>query len=133
MSTTAAQTVGAGDTVRAVRPYVPGDPARLVHWPTSARRGELVVREYEPPPPQGVALVVDLRGEDPEGAASAAMGIGTATLAAGGIVWCCTATADGPVSERVADARMLGRLLAHAVDDEPGVPPSGWPVEVIAA
>ena len=28
----------------------PGDPARLVHWPTSARRGELVVREHEPPP-----------------------------------------------------------------------------------
>ena len=28
---------GGGDTVRAVRPYAPGDPARLVHWPTSAR------------------------------------------------------------------------------------------------
>ncbi|MDQ1381619.1 MAG: hypothetical protein QOJ71_2338, partial [Actinomycetota bacterium] len=27
---------GGGDTVRAVRPYAPGDPARLVHWPTSA-------------------------------------------------------------------------------------------------
>ena len=42
-----------GDTVRAVRPYAPGDPARLVHWPTSARRGEIVVREHEPPPALG--------------------------------------------------------------------------------
>ena len=58
---------GGGDTVRAVRPYAPGDPARLVHWPTSARRGEIVVREHEPPPALGVALVVDLRGTDPRG------------------------------------------------------------------
>src|SRR5690606_16704483 len=34
-----------GDTTRSVRPYVPGDPAHLVHWPTSARVGSLVVRE----------------------------------------------------------------------------------------
>ena len=61
---------GGGDTVRAVRPYAPGDPARLVHWPTSARRGEIVVREHEPPPALGIALVVDLRGPIPEAAAS---------------------------------------------------------------
>ena len=56
---------GGGDTVRSVRPYAPGDPARLVHWPTSARRGEIVVREHEPPPALGVAIVVDLRGPTP--------------------------------------------------------------------
>ncbi len=82
---------GAGDTVSAVRPYAPGDPARLVHWPTSARRGEIVVREHEPPPALGIALVVDLRADSPdaapEAAASLAAGIGTATLAAGGVVW----------------------------------------------
>src|SRR5439155_631773 len=106
-------TVGGGDTVRAVRPYVPGDPARLVHWPTSARRGELVVREHEPPPALGVALVVDLRGLDPEDAASRAMGIGQSTLAAGGVVWCGTSEADGAVGEIVPDVRTLGRRLAR--------------------
>jgi len=50
------------DLVRTVRPYVPGDAARLVHWPTSARRGTLVVREHDPPANEGVALVVDLTG-----------------------------------------------------------------------
>jgi uncharacterized protein (DUF58 family) len=126
-------TRGGGDTVRSVRPYVPGDPARLVHWPTSARRGELVVREHEPPPAVGVALVVDLRGADPETAASEAMGMGIATLAAGGIVWCCTSEDDVAVSELIVDGRDLGRRLARATAGEPGTPPEGWPVETVRA
>jgi uncharacterized protein (DUF58 family) len=125
--------VGGGDTVRAVRPYVPGDPARLVHWPTSARRGELVVREYEPPPALGVALVIDLRGADPEAAASRAMGIGVATLRAGGFVWCGTCENDGPVGGMVADVRTLGRRLARAVEGEPAGAPARWPVERVQA
>jgi uncharacterized protein (DUF58 family) len=126
-------TRGGGDTVRSVRPYVPGDPARLVHWPTSARRGELVVREHEPPPAVGVALVVDLRGANPEAAATVAMGIGSATLAAGGIVWCCTSEDGVEVSEIIADVRDLGRRLARATAGQPGTPPEGWPVETVSA
>ena len=34
-------------TVRSLRPYRIGDPIRLVHWRTSARIGELRVREFE--------------------------------------------------------------------------------------
>jgi uncharacterized protein (DUF58 family) len=126
---------GPGDTVRAVRPYVPGDAARLVHWPTSARRGSLVVREHEPPPAVGIALVVDLSGpvEVVESAASRAAGIGRATLAAGGAVWCCTHEAGEPVSAPVADARDLGRRLAAAQPGDPGLPPEGWPIEVVRA
>jgi uncharacterized protein (DUF58 family) len=125
----------AGDTVRSVRPYVRGDPARLVHWPTTARRGTLVVREHEPPTALGTALVVDLNGEREavEDAASRAAGIGRATLAAGGSVWCCTSEAGGPVSAMVVDARDLNRRLARARDGEPGTPPPGWPVELVHA
>jgi uncharacterized protein (DUF58 family) len=126
---------GGGDTVRAVRPYVPGDAARLVHWPTSARRGSLVVREHEPPPTVGIAIVVDLNGhpDDVEEAASRAAGIGASTLAAGGAVWCCTSESSGPVSGQVLDARELGRRLARAGAGPPGAPPEGWPVEVVRA
>lgn len=122
---------GGTDSVRTVRPYVPGDPARLVHWPTSARRAELVVREYEPPPALGVALVVDMRGPHPEATASRAAGIGIATLKAGGIVWCGTCTEAGPVGELVADERALGRQLARAIAGPTPEPPSGWFVEVV--
>jgi uncharacterized protein (DUF58 family) len=132
-SLTRAAAPGAGDTVRAVRPYVPGDPARLVHWPTSARRGELVVREHEPPPTVGVALVVDVTagGAAAEDAASRAAGIGRATLATGGVVWCCTCEAGGPVSGPVDNTRELGRRLARAVPGPPPPPPNNWPVEIV--
>lgn len=133
LSTTPTGVYGPGDTVRAVRPYVPGDAARLVHWATSARRGSLVVREHEPPPAVGIALVVDLSGtvDGAEAAASRAAGIGRATLAAGGAVWCCTHEAEGPVSAPIGDARDLGRRLARAQPGPPGQPPEGWSIEVV--
>ncbi len=36
---------GAGSEVIGVREYRPGDPPRLVHWPSSARSGRLIVKE----------------------------------------------------------------------------------------
>ena len=35
------------DLTKALRPYRVGDPTRLIHWRTSARYGELLVRELE--------------------------------------------------------------------------------------
>ncbi len=43
-----------------VREYVEGEPLRAVHWPTSARRGELMVRELEDAPRDSVAIVLDV-------------------------------------------------------------------------
>jgi uncharacterized protein (DUF58 family) len=45
---------------RGVREYVEGEPLRAVHWPTSARRGELMVRELEDAPRESVAVVLDV-------------------------------------------------------------------------
>ncbi len=45
-----------------LRPYVPGDPVRLVHWPTTARLGEAVVVEREPDRAGEVLVVVDPGG-----------------------------------------------------------------------
>lgn len=39
--------VGAGSEFVGLRTYRPGDPRRHVHWRSSARRGELVVREHQ--------------------------------------------------------------------------------------
>ncbi len=49
------------DEFAGLRAYVPGDDLRLVHWPSSARTGELVVRLHEQPEPIGVTIVLDLR------------------------------------------------------------------------
>ena len=119
-----------GDLVRSVRPYAPGDPAHLVHWPSTARLGELVVRELEPPAPVGQAIVVDLRGlgHEADRAAAYALGAALAVLDAGGDLLLCTAEADGPVVALARSRTEAGRRLARAVDGEPGNAPVGWPV-----
>jgi uncharacterized protein (DUF58 family) len=45
--------------VRGVRPYRAGDSPRSVHWRTSARLGELMVREYDAAPSPDLVLVVE--------------------------------------------------------------------------
>ena len=43
-----------------VREYVEGEPLRAVHWPTSARRGTLMVRELDDAPRDSVAILLDV-------------------------------------------------------------------------
>lgn len=45
--------------VRGIRPFRPGDSLRSVHWRSSARRGELMVREYDTAPSPELVLVVE--------------------------------------------------------------------------
>jgi uncharacterized protein (DUF58 family) len=49
----------AQDEFHRLRPYRPGDSPRWVHWRTSARRGELMVREFEDLPSENLLLVFD--------------------------------------------------------------------------
>jgi uncharacterized protein (DUF58 family) len=42
-----------------LRTWRPGDNPRAIHWRTSARRGELMVREYEDVPSDNLLLVLD--------------------------------------------------------------------------
>jgi uncharacterized protein (DUF58 family) len=55
----AAPRAGSGYELFGIREYRPGDSLRRIHWRSSARHGELVVREYEPPGVQTVRIVVD--------------------------------------------------------------------------
>lgn len=128
----------AGDVVRSVRPYVTGDAAHLVHWPSSARAGALVVRELEPPVRLGAAIAVDLRtpADRPdlvEAAASRAAGLVRAVLGMGGQVLLVTNEADGPVVGRAMTPFDAGRRLARAVAGVPPPVPTGWPVELVTA
>jgi uncharacterized protein (DUF58 family) len=42
-----------------LRAFRSGDSPRWVHWPTTARRGELMVREFEEMPTDSLVLVLD--------------------------------------------------------------------------
>jgi uncharacterized protein (DUF58 family) len=50
---------GSGTELFGVREYRPGDSLRRIHWRSSARHGELVVREYEPPGVQTLGIFCD--------------------------------------------------------------------------
>ncbi len=147
-----------GDTTRSVRPYVTGDPAHLVHWPTSARTGSLVVREMEPPADRAVAVVVDLGpgpvgpdlgGPDPEGAvglpvmpttpladgedravegAVARAAAVAAALRARGVRVRLCTAEPEPENGEVGDDDMVAARLAAATRGQPGEVPAGWSV-----
>jgi uncharacterized protein (DUF58 family) len=59
----------AGTELHSVRDYREGEPLRLVHWPTTARRGELTVLDLQDAPRDQVVVVLD---GDPRGVAGAA-------------------------------------------------------------
>jgi uncharacterized protein (DUF58 family) len=110
--------------VRSVRNYVAGDPARLVHWRSTARRGELMVRELEVADHlQGVQLVVRVTltrdSESAEAAASRAAGLAIVSLDAGLRVQLLTFERDGSRLGAVTSRRDVGRRLAAAVPGEP--------------
>jgi uncharacterized protein (DUF58 family) len=50
---------GNGEELRGTRPYVPGDDLRHVHWKSSARLGDLVVKEFEQTGRQAALVVWD--------------------------------------------------------------------------
>lgn len=47
-----------------VRPYVPGDEARAVHWKLSAKNGDLMVRRFVKPIHYSVVLLVEMTEAD---------------------------------------------------------------------
>lgn len=50
-----------GDEFHALRPYVNGDDLRRIHWPSSARHDQLLVRQDERPRQGRVTVLLDVR------------------------------------------------------------------------
>lgn len=48
----------AGRPGASIRPYVQGDDLRSVHWPATAHRGEMMVRQFDPPAEPRTHVVV---------------------------------------------------------------------------
>ncbi len=47
-------------SVDTIREYIPGDPLKTIHWPTSARRNALYVRQFEHTPSSDWWIILDL-------------------------------------------------------------------------
>jgi uncharacterized protein (DUF58 family) len=57
-----------GDELATVREYVRGDDLRKVHWPTTAHRGKLMIRQPESPQDPRAVVLLDTRGHVHQGA-----------------------------------------------------------------
>ena len=119
---------GHGSEVFGVRPYQPGDPLRRIHWRTTARRGELIVREFEPPGVQNLGIFLD-PGPPEQAAADQVARIAASEawdcLRAGGRVtlWAPGCEPSRPEEERnfVALLQWLARYPKRSTDA--GLPP----------
>ncbi len=102
---------GHGNDLYGVREYRAGDPLRRIHWRTSARRGELVVREFEPPGRRIVGLLLDPAPASPAAAdqvARLAASEAWDCLRSGGrvVAWC-----PGREPSRLDESRSLWSIL----------------------
>lgn len=123
--------MGARGEYRGLRPYRPGDDPRDVHWKTSARLNQPVVREYERDRAHALWICVDLRTDDTEmaeAAAEVAASLAAAALGRGESFGLATGDvrirpATGAVQlERVLDALARARFRADAPRLEPPLP-----------
>lgn len=74
-----------GFDLHAVRAYEPGEPLRAVHWPSTARRDELMVKELDDAPRDDVVVVLDADTAGVTGARGSSS-LDAAVRAAGAIV-----------------------------------------------
>ncbi|MGQ9683752.1 MAG: DUF58 domain-containing protein, partial [Anaerolineae bacterium] len=49
--------------IASVRPFTPGDTLRRIHWPTTARRDDLYVKEYDREPAGDLWIILDLQAD----------------------------------------------------------------------
>ena len=130
--------IGSAEDVT-VREYRPGDPLRRVHWRTSARTGELMVRREEQPWQSRATVLLDNRAgahrghgaaSSLEAAVTAAASIASHLAARGFVVR--LVTADGPSSTgwhdgaTAADADRMLEELAVVEPTQRTTIDTGW-------
>ncbi|HEY8546632.1 MAG TPA: DUF58 domain-containing protein [Acidimicrobiales bacterium] len=112
----------AGDDFYALRPYVVGDDLRQIHWPSTARHDELLVRQAEQPWQGRTTVVLDLRrsahdADSVEVAVSAAASIVHANCQRNDLVR--LVTTDGTDSGFGGGRAHLGGMLEHLAVVQP--------------
>lgn len=114
---TAAAPRPVSDEPAGVRDYRPGDAVRHVHWRSTARRGALVIREFDDRAAGDVAVAAFVPVDDvaADAVASAAASVALAAVRAGGRVE--LHDADGATLARSPDA-----VLDWAARLRPGAP-----------
>jgi uncharacterized protein (DUF58 family) len=118
-----ARRVNSGAHFAGVRSWQPGDALKQVHWKTSARRGELMVKTFEEELGGRVSLLVDCAPDDTnkvDDAVRAAASLAVATLQEGHHLELITSSSGNAI--RLAPFSDEGELLDLLARYEPGKP-----------
>jgi uncharacterized protein (DUF58 family) len=97
-----------GEDDQTVREYRDGDDLRRIHWPATARTGELMVRQEDRPAKRRAVILLDAR-------ASAHAGSGRSSS----LEWCVTTAAS--VTAHVVDAGYAVHLLTADPGADTGI------------
>lgn len=113
----------AGEDFYALRPWVVGDDMRQVHWPSTARRDELMVRQHDAPWQGRATVVLDVRARfhddgSLEQAVSAAASVLVASARGGSLVRLLTT--DGGDSGFASGTAHLEAVLERLARVEAG-------------
>ncbi len=93
-----------GDDFYALRPYAAGDDLRRVHWPSTARRGEIMIRQDDHPWQDRTAVLLDVRGATPPALEAAVSAAASVLSSAGcGLVRLVHPT-EGPSGPAISDS-----------------------------
>jgi uncharacterized protein (DUF58 family) len=117
-----------GDDFYALRPWVVGDDLRQVHWPSTARRDELMVRQHDVPWQGRATVVLDVRArfhddESLEQAVGAAASIATSSGRGGSLLRLITTDgADSGFGNGPAHLEAVLERLARIQAGEGGLP-----------
>ncbi len=126
-----------------LRPYVSGDDPRNIHWRSTARFGDLMVRRFQPARPGRLTVVIDTRPPGDRAAAqdltaSVAASIASAVLRAGDAVR--VVTTDGRATGLLSQPSHTGEALEFLAllaggrpDIEAGVAGDGSVVVAVTA
>ncbi|RMD96425.1 MAG: DUF58 domain-containing protein [Deltaproteobacteria bacterium] len=97
-----------------VRDYRPGDPLRRIHWPSTARLGRLVVKEFVENADMEIMILIDMPspGDDLEAAVRVAAGWVRLGAQKGYPIGLATAQAFYPARRGTRQERQLFRALA---------------------
>ncbi|MCY4069020.1 MAG: DUF58 domain-containing protein [Acidimicrobiaceae bacterium] len=101
----------AGEEFDVLRPYVDGDDLRHIHWPSTARLDDFMVREFQPSRPGRLTVMIDTR---PPGDLPAAQDRTTSVAAS----LVCAVLGNGDEARIVAgDGRATPMLATDGADE----------------
>jgi len=108
--------------IAGIRDYLPGDPVRHIHWPSSAHAGHLMVKEFDAEPVADVWLFLDLearaqRGEGDESTEEYAVKIAASLsryyISQGRAVGLMAISAQRLIVQPDRGQRQMTKLLEH--------------------